>query len=668
MGAIAMCCWVITGLAVRVGFNAGNASYPVSLQDASWIQAPDHAPRAWFRDQWIVPSSATAMTLWYDTPDVVAIDINGISVPLSYHGDLNAEPDVPNARPLVDAVDLSAFAVQGLTTIVLDVTSQDRSAARIRAKVVVTGHNQSATEYTSSGPSSTWLATSNAALLHINGLGGQPAFSASSYPTAGWSAVAAATGRAANRAMAPESVVDRPAPDVGVQASISDAVVSRTLTLGSLPGWVWLRLWTNGISWIQVNGTDINAGGIGNIDQLSGAVDSTSASRSNTIPLFQTAPHGETSYLLNIGPWLHKGANSVRIHVTGSLGGVSLLGDIVSSLGATSLADTGWRATDTLGRSATAVVTGAPALSGMPATAGTGQSTARPIVTGRIVKVRLTSDLYSEPANVRWIRHTLYAALLFLGCAAAIALLTRKRRHRVLPSTALVLVSLLPSFGLVLVANRAAAWSEAVPPWPYSDSLTVVTVALAAVGLILAAVTGLPHRYRTHEMAPRLALRSAVARWRERYTGRTLGRLATVNTAIWLIAIASTALLAYRLSYEPLWQDELSSLAAAEGIRAHILPQWPSGFLYFKSELYSAVIAVIGGLFGDGPVALRLPSVLLHGATVVLFGRGLLPLVVKRNDVRIVATLVFAIAPIELLEARDVRMYQMVQFMAVAFL
>ena len=26
----------------------------------------------------------------------------------------------------------------------------------------------------------------------------------------------------------------------------------------------------------------------------------------------------------------------------------------------------------------------------------------------------------------------------------------------------------------------------------------------------------------------------------------------------------------------------------------HLLPEWPSGFLYFKSELYSALIAVVG--------------------------------------------------------------------------
>ncbi len=63
-----------------------------------------------------------------------------------------------------------------------------------------------------------------------------------------------------------------------------------------------------------------------------------------------------------------------------------------------------------------------------------------------------------------------------------------------------------------------------------------------------------------------------------------------------LIALFWVLVLSYRIDYQPVWQDEFSSIAAAQGIGAHLVPRWPSGFLYWKSELYSALLAIVGGL------------------------------------------------------------------------
>jgi hypothetical protein len=136
-----------------------------------------------------------------------------------------------------------------------------------------------------------------------------------------------------------------------------------------------------------------------------------------------------------------------------------------------------------------------------------------------------------------------------------------------------------------------------------------------------------------------------------------------------MIALICGGAAAYRVGYEPLWQDELASLLAAQGMRSHLLPSLPSGLLYFKGELYSALLAVVGAITGDTATPLRIPSVVWYVATILAFGLLLLPMVIRRRPVVLVAaTLLFATAPMELLWSRDVRMYQQTQFFAILFL
>ena len=123
----------------------------------------------------------------------------------------------------------------------------------------------------------------------------------------------------------------------------------------------------------------------------------------------------------------------------------------------------------------------------------------------------------------------------------------------------------------------------------------------------------------------------------------------------------------FRIDYQPLWQDELSSVAAAQGMRAHLLlPEWPSGFLYWKSELYSFLIAMVGGVTHDNTAWLRSISVLWYVTTILLVGFFLLPMVLRnRRLVQVAALALFALSPMEAAHARDIRMYQMVQCVVV---
>jgi hypothetical protein len=135
------------------------------------------------------------------------------------------------------------------------------------------------------------------------------------------------------------------------------------------------------------------------------------------------------------------------------------------------------------------------------------------------------------------------------------------------------------------------------------------------------------------------------------------------------VAAAGGAAALYQIGYEPLWQDEAASIVAARSIRAHWgLPRLPSSLLYFKGELYHALIAVVGAITGDGIASLRAVSVGWYVATILAFGLVLVPTVApSRRLLQVLTTVLFATAPQELVWARDVRMYQQMQFFAVVF-
>lgn len=153
------------------------------------------------------------------------------------------------------------------------------------------------------------------------------------------------------------------------------------------------------------------------------------------------------------------------------------------------------------------------------------------------------------------------------------------------------------------------------------------------------------------------------------YFSRLASGLTWGNGGVILVALACTGQLTYHLGYQPYSGDETVSLLTAQSIRAHLLPQFPSGLLYLKGELYEYPLAVYTAIVGDGQVAARLLTVLTYGATVLAFGLLLLPIVLRGGHrlAQVMLTLLFATAPMELLEAQLVRMYQQEQFFTVLF-
>ena len=226
-----------------------------------------------------------------------------------------------------------------------------------------------------------------------------------------------------------------------------------------------------------------------------------------------------------------------------------------------------------------------------------------------------------------------------------------------------ILCGMLPAIGLLLVLIETRHIVYVQPPFPSTPFMRSLVTGSLIVGVALVAGFMVWRALR----ASTRSLRESAVRY-QHAVARPPGWLRRhwYAVAVWTTGVGWSLVQSYHIMFNPLWQDELSSLAAAQGIRAHLLPEWPSGFLYWKSELYTTLIAVVGGVTHDNPSVLREISVFWFGATVVLFGLFLVPLLIPgRRVYQLAATVVFATAPFELGHAQDIRMYQMVQFLVV---
>jgi len=142
-----------------------------------------------------------------------------------------------------------------------------------------------------------------------------------------------------------------------------------------------------------------------------------------------------------------------------------------------------------------------------------------------------------------------------------------------------------------------------------------------------------------------------------------LGAWLRAHWALIPIVLLSIPLITYNLSYEPYWQDELTSFYAAKGVLAYGIPVLVSGFLYLKGELYSYVLALSMLILGDQGGAPRIVSVieylislpLLYGVGCYLFDRR----------ISLLSTAMLALSPYAMIWGRQVRMYEQAQVLTI---
>jgi hypothetical protein len=700
---------LLAGTATATFARAGWRTYPAGLSGASWIQAPGGPQDGYFRLSLDLPATPELATLWIQADEQYQVYANGSDVAVSL-------PPTASGRPqTADPVDLSGRLRKGLNGIGVEIVNGDGGPAAFRARLILVSGGKQLSYSTS--PSS-WLAASTPQQVRYAGSDKKNAsFSAAAFDAGQWPYATRATAAHPAQAVSlmPPAVASGPLTGQVISAGASDNMLAESvLQVPPDVSYAWLRVIAADAYTISVDGRVI-------ADQP-GAYFAVGRG---------TRPPQAAVNLYDIQPYLQAGSNSLQVHVFGSKRAAIYLDGIAGGASGPVLIATGpaWHAAASAllpaaqTPSGPAVVLGPVNRVWPDGVRRTGVGTAAPVTDSQsyaLIAIALVLALWlgTAAAAVRIVRRPFGRALLIdaaghlpaLAAAGAVAIIARLPNwappHPYTPVVFWLLVGILAVGKLTALGGTAAAFRGLPGPLarPRQPDARVDESPAAPVTMARdaakrrAAGSAEPHRPTPGWLPfpPHLAMADAAnARavpvdaetrplWRPTgvpsrlgvlagRTSRLMARIASnltwANVAVTVIALASVGQLAYGLGYEPYSGDETVSLLAAQSIRAHLLPQFPSGLYYFKGELYEYLLALYTCIVGQGPVALRLLTVVTYGATVLAFGLLLLPIVLQweHRFAQVILTLLFATAPMELQEAQLVRMYQQEQLFAILF-
>ena len=613
--------WMLSAFWLSVEVRSPRGPYAAPTAGQAWVRSPQPGARAFFRLRVPVygnlPQSAT---LWVEGFQQVTayVDDFDVAAPSSAPDKLiDTQPDIPK---VVQTVDIRSALTVGLNVVGLDVVSFDGRSPAFRARVQT--NNGGVVQTFGVSPSS-WQSTTNVGLTNQE----LPQSGAFSKPTLDDGAWVPATTSGSRPGTATVSVP----PDAFAQPATAPALVgaynATTLvasTAVELPAGCtegWMRVAATGPYTVSLDGRAVAFG--------------------------QPGASGSTMNLslFDLCPVASGGRHVLTVAVSASRQPMIYLDGLVRD-----------------GASRTTFATGPGWTTGARSSGGQAASVLDAPETSLGVGFLRTVATITVPAGPLFAQHLLLAGeilvlvvlSLLVICACGVTLAA---------AVAGVLCGMLPAVGLWLVLTETRHIVYVQPPFPSTPFMLSLVLGALFAGIALVAGAMIWRNSRGSAQA--------IGRSAERYLHRAQRQPGWLREhwyqlAVWMTGIGWSLAQSYHIMFNPLWQDELSSLAAAQGIRAHLLPEWPSGFLYWKSELYGGLIAIVGGLTHDNPSVLREISVLWLGATVVLFGLALVPLLLPgRRLYQLAATIVFATAPFELGHAQDIRMYQMVQCLVV---
>ena len=625
-------------------FHRGAAHlYAVDFHGARWIQAQPGAARSYFHYDLPLQAAPDSATLWVDANQYYSAYVNGRNV------DTDARDIHAGIPPRAHAIDLTRWLANGPNVIAVQVSDDNGGTASMRARLDLITQGR-LTEYTTSQPG--WRATSDVAMVKPRGSLHPPQFSSIKFVSTAqfthWPpAVPSPTVRTEALASIPEQVMEEPynAQAIATVAQSPEMAASTIVDLPGQPSDGWVRVAASGPYGIFLNGDLLTF-------------------RSQPAITGKGTP-AEVMNLYNLGRFFHPGINVLAFHVTASpVATLYVDGTIQTSGGSVRIASdiTRWSAVAyPFGNALTQPSSQRPAFSG----------TAPAVWPQGLAKTVIGVNKVDTPPSVILVDRfaTLGGTLvLWVLVAGLVALAGRIPFQRALLADA---AGHLPGMAVIAATEQFARMRDLRPPFPHVPSVLLLLLATVLAGKLVSAlvVTGVLDRAgaallrtwrRLAELRPpRPALWGALPPWARNWEVIAVG----------VVALLCGGAAVYRIGYQPLWQDELASLIAAQGMRSHLLPVLPSGLLYFKGELYGALIAVVGAITGDTATPLRLPSAFWYVATILAFGLLLLPMVLRRRRplVLVATTVLFATAPMELLWSRDVRMYQQAQFFAILF-
>ena len=656
-------------------------SYTPDWQDASWVQATDSStatPVAYFRYATtfnVVPDNAFVTVTASQT---FRLFVNG------YYMGSDTHDFVLGDTPHTYMFDVTNAIQQGSNVIGLRVVNVDKQIPQMRANLAATwGSN---TRYYGSGNG--WVATGQTGLAHpryakTNYDWAKPTFDASLWPAV----LRSVQIPAPSLLQVNPLVYQQPMPSHWLSASAGgkESFFVRQISLSDKVDDALLRIVATGASDIFINDHQYMSWN----GQL-------------TVPQKNVADYlddnelaviyrkGLVTGVYDITPYLHKGTNTIAIHVTSPGTSTAKVGldtyksalavdMIVGSKGSYSNpldTDEGWHASTT------------------PVDGWTHESSgalgwAPPTPVGRPG----SSRTYYLPDSSTPLNQQIYPPILIgeilagcvivvLSCWLVLGLAVLRRFHSTkLAALRMASLAFLPPLnvlGLLLVLSREPLIPQ---PFPFTDTWGAVLIALFA----LSALALWWYAYRNERQRKKefnMILSSAdYAEMRggllspDEYAGRrehmkistryTFGQRVLIwlkeNWAILPVFLIAIPMISFNLGYEPYWQDELSSLNAARGIMLHGIPLWTSGFLYPKAELYSYVLAGVMSIFGTAGSIPRTVSMVEYLVSLpVLY---LIAASMFNRRIAWLATAMLAFSPYALLWGRQTRMYEQAHLM-----
>ncbi len=647
-------------------------SYTPDWQDAQWIQATDTAntssPVTYFR----YTTDVTAI------PDDAFITITANQVfQLYVNGNYIANNTKNFVRGDVLATymfDIDSLLTVGSNSIGIRIVNVDQNIPQMRANIGTTWGQQ--TRYY--GSSSSWQATGQTALAHPRNAPTPNTWSTSGFDASQWqpAGIVKQPMRAAPLAVNP-LVYEQPLPAHWISTDAGrEGYFVRHMVLPVGTHEALLRLVATGSTDIFINGR-LYMRWNGQVDVPLETINALLDDSREVAPY----RNGLLLGVYDISPYVHAGSNTIAIHVlspgtsTAKVGLETLksalrVDMIVGAAGAYTnpfASDAGWHASSqpvanwTREQSA-AFQWAAPDPVGRP---GASQAYYLPDSnTPRSVQI-IPPDLLTETI--------LYSMLAVLICWLSMARLIMRHFsisfREALESACLIFLPALALEALLISLSREPLLTRPFPYTGFWASVLVAVVALSALGLWLYlykrnAWLSLDVEEEASDFASLQAeltagIQDTAGDTRQERPVSWLRR----NWGLLLILLLAIPMACYNLAYEPFWQDELSSYYAARSIMLHGFPAFPSGYLYPKGELFSAILALVMSLFGTtGAIVPRTISVVWYLLSIPLLyfcGQKLF-----NRRVAWLAAAMLALSPYALLWARQTRMYEQAQLSA----
>ncbi len=637
-------------------------------QGAQWVQAADgNAPVAYFRDVIDLNALPDAGFVTIAANQVFRLYVNGVFI------GSNATDIVQGTGPRTYIYDVASTLQAGVNVLGIRVANLDQQAPSVRANFGMV-HGEA---FSSSGTGEGWQATTQSSLVYhryaspISMLD----WTTNVFDASSWLPIQ----KIANAPFSPllranPLLYERPLSTRWINAGAShEAYLVRTISLPLDIADAWMRIVATGPASIFINGKlEMAWNGQAPIPQQSVA---DFLSSQDTVVQYQK---GLMLGIYNITPYLHSGTNTIAIHVTAP--GLSATGVGLSMLSAALSADiltdnphgrntwftvdTGWHAS---AQPVAGWEQGSDATLAWPAPF----FVSRPGVSKAIF---LPSSSTPRDANIfpfsSLLEVVLGSAAAVLGLWLLMSLFVLRggfaSRRDALQTLSMAYLPALALEGLLIVLTREPQFTQLSL---YTRQWGMVLLACVVIGYLciwLDAWVRPSRRVVAFFNKSRKALSTkivgSVGEVRQSWRGPLLSWM-RFHWGLVVVVVLAIPMVCYSWTYEPYWQDSLTSYYAAKGILAHGLPFLPSGFLYPKAELYSYVLALSIAIFGEQNGALRIPSVIEYLVSLPVF-YGIACYFFQRR-VALLATAMLALSPYAIRWAGEARMYEQAQLMTI---